>query len=94
MIGVIARFSVLEGKEQEFEQLIAGLGEQVRANEPGCLQYDLFKGQEPRAYVLMERYQSQEALGIHSKSAYFRAAMGGLGAVLEGRAAIELLTGV
>ena len=44
MIALLARLNVAEGKESEFETVMLGLAEQVRANEPGnqlytCLLY-------------------------------------------------------
>ena len=34
MIALLARLNVAEGKESEFETVMLGLAEQVRANEP------------------------------------------------------------
>lgn len=94
MIAVIARLTVKEGQESELEQVMAELAAQVRANEPGCKLYQLCKTTEARKYVMIERYENQDALGAHSQSAHFRAGMSKLGALLDGRAAIELLTEV
>lgn len=35
-IGLLATITVLEGKNEEFEQAFLDLTELVRANEPGC----------------------------------------------------------
>jgi quinol monooxygenase YgiN len=94
MIAVIARLNVKEGQEAAFERLMEELGAQVRDNEPGCKLYQLCKTSAPRAYVMIERYADQDALGTHSRSAYFRSSMGALAALLEGAPAIEILTEV
>ena len=92
MIAVIARLTAKEGQEAELERVMAELGAQVRPNEPGCKLYQLCKSQTPRQYVMIERYESQQALAAHSQTEYFRAAMPKLGPLLDGRAAIEVLT--
>jgi quinol monooxygenase YgiN len=91
MISVIARLTAKEGQEAALEGLMAELAGHVREQEPGCKLYQLCKSQTPRQYVVIERYQDQQALTAHSQSAYFRAAFPKLGALLDGRAAIEVL---
>ena len=43
MIGVVAKLSIQPGKEAEFEQTGRDLMAKVKANEPGCLTYQLYK---------------------------------------------------
>ena len=40
-IGLLATITVLEGKNEEFEQTFLDLTEKVRANEPGNVFYSL-----------------------------------------------------
>ena len=40
-IGLLAKITVLEGKNEEFEQTFLDLTEKVRANEPGNVFYAL-----------------------------------------------------
>jgi quinol monooxygenase YgiN len=94
MIAVIATFSVRTGMETDFEQLMAELATQVRSEEPGCRLYQLCKSPEASKYVMMERYADQQALALHTQTAYFKAAMPRMGALLEGRAGIQVLTEV
>ncbi len=89
-LGVVAVIKVQAGKEAEFEQVFAGLQAEVRANEPGNLQYDLFKdAKEAGTYVVMEKYADQEALTAHGKSAHFRAAGPKLGPLLAGAPKVD-----
>ena len=68
------------------------LQSKVKANEPGCLQYDLCKSKSnPQTFVIMEQYESQAALDAHGKSEYFQAAFPALGAVLDGAPGLEFL---
>ena len=45
MLAVVAKLNVLEGKEAEFEKVMLGLAEQVNANEPGCQNVALVRGE-------------------------------------------------
>ncbi|MCF8470846.1 MAG: antibiotic biosynthesis monooxygenase [Parvibaculum sp.] len=90
VIGVVATLKVQPGKEAEFEKVFGELRAKVKANEKGCLQYDVFKSKsDVSTFVVMEQYASQADLDAHGKSEYFRAAGPALGAVLGG--APELL---
>ncbi len=52
MIGVVVNLSIQEGKEAEFEQVARDLMAKVKASEPGCLTYQLYKSKEiGRAHV-------------------------------------------
>ena len=42
--------------------------------------------------MMIERYADQQALATHAQTAYFKAAMPRMGALLEGRAGIQILT--
>lgn len=92
VIGVVATLKIQEGKNAEFEEIFLGLREQVKANEEGCLQYDLMKSKKDETtYVVMEQYASQEALEAHGKTDYFRASGAKLGAVMGGAPEIVYL---
>ena len=75
MIGVVAKLKIAEGKEAEFEAVATDLMAQVKANEPGCLTYQLYKSKkDANTYIFMEQYSSQEALVAHGQTDYFKAA--------------------
>lgn len=91
-IGVIARLKIKPESTAQFEETFLELAKKVRANEKGCLYYDCFKDMaDESVYVIMERYESEEALEAHGKSDYFRAAQPALGAVLAGAPEITRL---
>lgn len=94
-IGVIAKIPVQDGKGPEFEAFFTELAQQVRANEPGNLAYQLTKSRtEPNVYKVLEVYADQAALDAHGKTEHFRAAGPKFGAVLAGRPEIEYLDGI
>lgn len=95
MIGVVATLKVQDGKGADLEKVFADLAAQVKANEAGCLLYQLTKSRtEPNTYKVMELYASEEALKHHGSTDYFRAAGPGIGVTLAGRPEIEYLDAV
>lgn len=89
-IAVIARLNVAEGKEAEFEKAMLELVEQVRANEPGNQLYTLCRDDQGR-YMVMELYESSEALAEHGQSAHFKAASEQFAGLMSGRPDIQRL---
>lgn len=95
MIGVVATMKVQEGKGSEFEGVFRDLAAQVKANESGCMAYQLTRSRtEPDTYKVLELYSNQDALTAHGQSDYFKAAGPKLGPCLAGRPQIELLDAV
>lgn len=72
MLAVLAKLNVKEGKEADFEKVMLGLAEQVRANEPGNHLYTLVKD-ENGGYHVMELYEDEAALAAHGQSDHFKA---------------------
>ena len=72
MIAVIAELNVAEGKESEFEKVMLELAAQVRSNEPGNQLYTLCKDADGN-YLMMELYETEEALAAHGQTEHFKA---------------------
>ncbi|MDP1632855.1 MAG: putative quinol monooxygenase [Caulobacter sp.] len=95
MIGVIATLTTADGKGPDLEKVFTELAAKVKANEPGCLAYQLTKSRtDPNVYKVLELYTSEEALKTHGGTEYFKAAGPGIGACLGGRPEIEYLDAV
>jgi quinol monooxygenase YgiN len=95
MIGVVATLKVQDGKGADLEAVFGDLASQVKANEAGCLMYQLTRSRnEPNTYKVLELYASEEALKHHGTTPYFLAAMPGMGACLAGRPEIDYLDAV
>jgi len=93
MIGVTAKIPVQDGKQAEFENVFKDLTEKVLANEPGCKMYQLCKAKgSDTDYVVMEVYESEDALAAHGKTEHFRAAQPALGGCVAGAPDISILT--
>ena len=95
MIGVVAVLKVQPDKAADFEKVFLDLQQKVKANEPGCLAYQLVKSRtEPAVYKVLELYASEDALKAHGGSDYFKAAGAAMGPFMAGRPEIEYLDGV
>jgi quinol monooxygenase YgiN len=90
MLAVLAKLKVAPGKELEFEKVMAGLAKEVRANEPGNKLYTLTKS-EAGDYMVLELYDSEEALTTHGQSAHFKAAGPKFAGLMAGRPEIQRL---
>lgn len=71
---IIVEFETLEGAEPEFTRLICEHASRSRAEEPGCLRFDVVKPVDgdgaplPNRIVITETYADQAALDLHSAS--------------------------
>jgi quinol monooxygenase YgiN len=68
IVGGLKHITVMEGKENEFESLFGELVVEVSKHDKGCNYYDLYKSDQPRAYLVMEQYENRNALQVHQKS--------------------------
>ena len=92
MLFTIATIKAKAGSEAEFEAVAQELAKAVNANEPGCLQYVLCKGEEPSTFVFVESYKDAEAVEAHRKSDHFRTLGRAMGAFMDGPPSIQRLT--
>ena len=94
-IGIVATLKVQDGKGADFEAVFKDLSAQVRANEAGCLMYQLTKSRtDPNTYKVLELYKDQDAVAAHSASDHYKALGPKLGPCLAGRPEVELLDGI
>jgi quinol monooxygenase YgiN len=71
-LQVIAHHTIAAGNEEEVLALLPRLIEAVRT-EPGNVSFDVYrKLDDPRSYVLLERYASREAFANHRDAAHFK----------------------
>jgi quinol monooxygenase YgiN len=92
MIGICATIRIQDGKAVEFEQLFSDLSAKVKANEAGCLFYQLTKSRrEAHTYKVFELYRDQAAVETHMGSEYFKATSKLLRGLMDGAPDIELL---
>ncbi|MTD59382.1 putative quinol monooxygenase [Amycolatopsis pithecellobii] len=72
MINVIAALSVREGQTAAFESAVAKARPEMLADR-GCLRYDLQRSSERESdYVLLEAYDSSEAIRRHRELRAYR----------------------
>ena len=75
MASVVATVKVKEDKLEEAKAFFKDLAAEVAAKEPGTLAYVLHQRRDdPLTFVVYEKYESDEALGLHSKNLAVRSA--------------------
>jgi quinol monooxygenase YgiN len=71
-LQVIARHTMTAGKEEEVLAALSKLIEAART-EPGNLAFAAYRQfDDPRSYVLLERYTSREAFAEHRETKHFK----------------------
>jgi len=86
--SIVATIRVKPGQEAAFEAIARKLVAAVNANEPGCMLYTLNKGDDPQAYVFLERYQDEDAVKAHRATDHYRTHGKTMGAHMDGAPAI------
>ncbi|MHB8384088.1 MAG: putative quinol monooxygenase [Candidatus Binataceae bacterium] len=91
-ITVIAKLKVKAGNEAAFEEAGKEMIGKV-ASEAGTKTYILHKDvRDPSTFVYYEVYQDQAALDAHGKTDHMKAFGGKIGALLDGRPEIHVLS--
>mmetsp|Transcript_87170 Transcript_87170/g.266770 ORF Transcript_87170/g.266770 Transcript_87170/m.266770 type:complete len:103 (-) Transcript_87170:191-499(-) len=90
---VIATFAVVADKAAAFESAFQKLADSVKANEPGCLLYQLTKKSDT-CYIVVEMWADKDALANHEKQAYFMDFVGMLDDWLSDKPDIQALSPV
>lgn len=91
MLTVTAALSVREDKIEEFEAAIAEARPAMLADE-GCLRYDLQRvNGSPNSYVMLEVYDSGDAIRRHGELDAFKALSGKLAELLTAEPVITVL---
>jgi quinol monooxygenase YgiN len=71
MLTVVARYVVSEGHDSTVARLLRKNAEASR-NEPGCLEFSVYQEiDDPRAFLLYERYTSEDAFQAHRRTPHF-----------------------
>jgi quinol monooxygenase YgiN len=95
MIGVIATLKIQPGKAAEFESVFREMMAKVKANEGGCLAYQLTRSRsEPDTYKVLELYANSQAHEAHGQSEHFREMAPKLGPFLAAMPEIEVLDAI
>jgi len=90
MIGVICKLVVQKDKIDEFEQLIMQFKTKVDENEPGNLEYNVFKEGNGEYYVL-EKFRDREALKEHDNTEHKQTISPKVGQFLDAKPEVRIL---
>jgi len=93
-ISLLAKLTAAEGKADELKTALATAIEAAE-EESGLLIYSASQSQDdPQSFVFFELYEDEAALGVHGKGDAMRAAMKGIGSLLDGRPEVTLMNPV
>jgi quinol monooxygenase YgiN len=84
MNTVLARFSVIAGKEAEAEEAIKAMAASVESAEPGSLAYIFHRNRkDPTEITVFEIYKDDEAFAAHGGTEHMGAFRGYFGSVFD-----------
>ena len=70
MPTLLVRMQVKAGKAARYEEILRELVKDTRANEPGCLRYEYWRGAEPNAYYCLLSFTDTQSFYLHQSSEY------------------------
>ncbi|WP_087733362.1 putative quinol monooxygenase [Paraburkholderia piptadeniae] len=80
------------GTSEAFSSTARQLVDASRA-EPGCMGYELLKGDADTSYSFLERYRDEEGAAAHRKSDHYRVLGRKLGDYIDGKPEVITLHG-
>lgn len=89
MLKVVAKSYAREGKVEQILGLSKEMVEKTVLEE-GCLSYELFQDiNDPRAMIILEEWESEEALEKHIESEHFKRIIPQLSELREGPSVVN-----
>ncbi len=77
MIKIVAQNYIKADKIDAFIELATELVKATRANDKGCIYYELLQDvKDPQVMTILEHWENQEALQAHGQSEHYQKAMG------------------
>lgn len=71
---VTVSIRIVEGKEKQALEALSALASATN-EEPGCLHYEVLRGEPPSGHVLLlERWRDEDALEAHMAAPHYQAA--------------------
>jgi quinol monooxygenase YgiN len=83
MATLLAHIQVKEGREAEFEAIVAELHRATHADEPACLRYEYWRGAEPGHYYALLGFEDFHAFLRHQLSEHHERASPRIGDTCE-----------
>jgi quinol monooxygenase YgiN len=91
MIGIVAKLRVKPDRAEEFAAQTVALTKVVAAKEPGCVFYDLYRTDDPAAFVALELYETQADVDAHGASDHVAETMKTVPDMLDGDMDVDIL---
>lgn len=84
MVRMLVEITARQKHLPTVEAGLQRLADAVKSEEPGCLQYDLFKVKDqPQLIVVLEAYRDDQALAEHRSSPHYQASSAELKDMIE-----------
>lgn len=68
MTTILAHLTIKPGKEAAFEDIAREMVRQTTGNEPGCVRYEYWRGQDARNYYVLLAFRDSGAFYEHQAS--------------------------
>lgn len=92
MIKIIAKCVIKNDKTDEFKVIGEKLVDATRANDKGCISYELFQDAEAKnVFVFVETWENIEAVGLHAEKPHFKDAVAKITAISETEMAVNVM---
>ena len=89
-INLVASLIALPGKEGELRGVIRGLVTPSR-NERGCRRYDLYASNNQGKFIVLETWESRQALDEHMQTPHFKEAAAKFPELVQGGLTLDFL---
>ena len=89
-VRVIARALARSGKEEQLRCTLVGMLAPTRA-EQGCKLYELYESNNKGLFYFCEKWESQDALGRHTKTSHYKQLVKNVRDLLEGPFEVSVL---
>lgn len=91
MLGIICKLTIKPGANDEFERLIQLFKKEVDENEPGNLMYEIFRGETPEEYIIMEKFKDKVALAAHNDTPHKHTISPQVGQLLNAKPEVKVM---
>lgn len=92
MIKIVAKCVIKNDKIEDFKAIANKLVDATRANDTGCISYELFQDAEAKnIFVFVETWENKEAVELHGNKVHFKDAIAQIASISETEMAVNVM---
>lgn len=92
MIKIVAKCVIKNDHINAFKAIAETLVDATRANDAGCISYELFQDSENKnVFVFVETWEDMQAIGLHAKKPHFKQAIEQITPISEQEMAVNVM---